>query len=134
MVFALLVLAGSVYAGDIDTLVSKHVFMDTLTATIDTVDVGFDNSGDELNDFIITTFATTGADTIDVQTLSADGLNWVKVGLTNLASGSVVTQIITSTTAVHYAPLDPYPLKLRFVVLDAGSASTVIVYGARSIQ
>ena len=134
MVIALLVLAGSVYAGDVDTLVSKRaVYLDTLTATKDTVDVGFRNDEKELNHFYITSFATTGADTIQVFTLSPDGLNWVQVGLTDLASGSVVTQIITSTTKKSFIPLDPFPIKMRFICTDAGSASSVLIYGGQTI-
>jgi hypothetical protein len=125
---------GSMYAGDVDTLIAKgNTFKDTMTATKDTMDIGLRNDEYGLNLFQISAFATTGADTIDVYTLSPNGLTWVKVGLTDLASGSVVTQIITSTTAKTYVPLDEYPIRVRLVCTDAGSASSVVIYGGKKI-
>ena len=137
VLLATLFLVGSSYAGDIDTVVtSRNHFQDTLTATIDTVDVSFDNSGEGLNHFSFTVFSTTGADTIDVYTQSADGLNWVKIGMMNLTSGSAtaLTQILSSTTPSLYEILDPSPLKIRFLCLDAGSASSVVIYGGKKIE
>ena len=137
LILASLILAGVSYAGDIDTAVtSRNHFQDTLTATIDTVDVSFDNAGEGLNHFSFTVFSTTGADTLDVYTQSADGPTWDKIGMMNLTSGSAtaLTEILSSTTPTLYEILDPLPLKIRFLCTDEESASTVVIYGGKSIE
>jgi hypothetical protein len=116
----------SAFAGDIDTVGVKYYYQDTLTATLDTMDIAFTNP-ERFSDYSIQIYATSGADTINVYTLSKDGNFWTQVAMTDLSSGSAVTQIITSTTPKEFVLLDPQPNKIRLICADAGSASSVFV-------
>lgn len=113
---------------DIDSTVTSgnNFYRTSLNDARDTLDVTFNSRFD-----YYTVTATAGqADTIAVYTLARDGDTWSQHGLTDLASGSAVTQAVCGTTAKEFRILDPQPKKLRFIVTDADTALiTVVVQG-----
>ena len=94
-------------------------FRDTLTSTIDTIDVKF-----RAGDYFTISVVSSGTDTIYVFTRT-DGANglWSRKAILDLSTNSVVTEIIATTTTKEYLILEPPSQWIRLVTPDASAAS-----------
>jgi hypothetical protein len=104
----------------------------TLTAAIDTADLNFLDRN-AITYYTITT-VSTAVDTIQVWTLSIDGVTWVQKGIIDLASQSIVTEINATTTAKEFLLIDPQPVKIRLIsTSNDASTCTVLISGKKGI-
>ena len=120
----------NIFAQDLSVIESSdRYYRDTLTATIDTVDIAFSDLIPQTY-ITVSCYTTTGTDTIDVYNQSLDGIMWTKVGLTDLTVDTVSTQIIITTTPKEYQVLSPQVYKTRLITTDH-SASIVFTINAK---
>jgi len=124
-----LFLACGLFAQDLDTTVTRGYFKDTLTATLDTMNIGL-YAQDTYEDIIISTYTTTGTDTFTVWNPSPDGSFYSQVGVRDLSTGWDSTRVIIGTTPKQFSLFHPFPMKIRLVTEDA-SASTVFIISGR---
>lgn len=130
IVLALMSFSFAGFAQDRDTTTTKFFFRDTLTATIDTIQISM--LGDQLGAeywSVVMYRTSAGYDTVKVDFLSGDGLVWVKEALTDAVSGLDSTQFI-STEVPREVFFQQPPIKTRFITAD-GVASTVFIMSAR---
>ena len=129
-------LTAAAMAQDVDTLLLRSSYKDTLSATgaIDTVDVAIRSDELRLDFHSIVCWTPSGTDTVKVYTLALDGTTWVQVGLTDLSSGSDVTQIIITTAAKEFQILDPRPIKVRLIdptSLGGDAVDVIFIVGGK---
>lgn len=119
-------------AGDVDTIVTVNpYFLDTLTATIDTIDVAFMNP-QRFSCFTITVKSSAN-DTITVWTPSRDGSLWVQHALVDLSTNLDVASIPATTTQKEYLILDPQPQKIRVISLSDDSSTCIISVAGKKV-
>lgn len=108
-------------------------YVDSLTTAKDTVDFAFDV--DAIKTDKVSIFALSSAvDTVNVYTNSPDATKWSQVGLTDMASNSVVASIFGTTTQKELVVLSPDTRKIRLVsTSNDGSVIYVIVCAKRSL-
>lgn len=123
-------LTASAYSQDVDTLLSARlpVFQDTLTATIDTIQVRIPSSWSY---YTITAYTSTGTDSVEVSTLSINNLIWSRHGVTDLSTGVDATQIVVTTTAIEFYVMDTTPNKIRLVRPSNDAGTTIIVVSGK---
>jgi hypothetical protein len=95
-------------------------YHDTLTTTIDTIDVALsDTKG--IKYVTVSCYTTTGTDTLYVYTKSMDNLIWVK---------ELTPEIIT-TTAQEFMIYNPQPWLLRLITPDVSANIVFTVNGKK---
>ena len=105
------------FAQDVDSVVVWNIFYrDTLTASIDTIDIRF-GSSERFDAYTLTAYST-GIDTIDVYTRSLDMETWV-----------YKTEFIIDTEPVEYGIDDPQPNKIRLITTDHSANCVFILSG-----
>ena len=135
-VIALIGMTFTAKSQDVDTTItSSHVFYfkDTLTTTIDTVDVEFNWAVLGTNTYTIVA-KSSAADTLTVWTRSMDGTIWSQVGMMDLSSGSYVASIVASTTGKEFEILDPQPNKIRVISTSNDGSTCIVIYQAKYEQ
>ena len=126
----ILFISGICWSQDLSVIEDNTPYYhDTLTATIDTIDIAFSDLIPQ-SYITISCYTTTGTDTIDVYNQSLDGLIWSKVGVNDLTIDTVSTQIIITTTPKEYQILSPNVFKTRLITPDH-SASIVFTVNAK---
>jgi hypothetical protein len=103
-------------------------YRDTLTTSLDTMDIKFQSGFDY---YTISVYTTTGTDTVNVYSKGeGDYAFYVQKALIDLTNNNLVTQIIVSTTPKEYLLQDPGTMYLRLITPDA-SANTVFTVNAK---
>lgn len=118
---------------DVDATVALGVnfYRNTLTATLDTVDVTFTSPASQGIGYYTVVAYSTGDDTAQVWILSNDGLTWTQQGMVDLSDNSNDTQIIATTTSKEFVLYDVTPRKIRLITTDHSAALTFILGGKR---
>lgn len=124
ILFLALLLYGSVYGQDVDTTVTSN-YTDTLTATVDTIQVTFRG---QYQYVILTAYTTTGTDTIFVETMDKGSLVWSKKALVDMSTTAPYSDAVITTTKTSFYVFDPKFRKIRLYTSDT-SASTVVNIG-----
>lgn len=132
LIFLILSVIGIGYAQDTTRSASMTAYyVDSLTTTKDTIDFVFDAALKTDKFSVVAT--STAVDTVEVYTQSLDGVRWVKQGVVDLATNTVIATIIGATTSKELQLLDPRPKKIRLVSLsNDGSICHVVVQTKRS--
>jgi hypothetical protein len=131
IIFLVLILVGITFAqsNNVNELTARTFYKDTLTTSIDTIDVSF---YDKYEYYTISCYTTTGTDTIDVYVnQEGDGSFYTKNGLRDLTADTVVSRIIITTTPKQFQLLCPNPKTIRLISPDT-SSSTVFFLSVRS--
>lgn len=121
-------------SNNVDTAVvsSKAWFLDTLTTSIDTMDIQLDMDVFKADKITITA-VSSAVDTVLVYVKSHDNSFWVQVGVLGLHNNTVTASIFGSTTISEYQILGVQPRRLRLVsTSDDGSTCRVLVTAKRS--
>jgi hypothetical protein len=133
LLFILLFVPSLVIAGDIDsTLTTRHWFKDTLTATVDTIDITFSQDYREMfEEYTIIAWDSTDYDTVNVYTLAEDNATWVLGGLVDLTDNSSDAAIIVTTTPKEFK-LNAYdPKRIRLLTPDGEATCRFIIAGKK---
>jgi hypothetical protein len=119
-------------SNNVDTTVaSKVYFRDTLTASIDTIDVLFANP-DNWGYHTIMAVNPSGVDTVEVYAKALDGSsNWSRHAVIRAEDDSVRTSIVTSTTAKEWILFGTHPQKVRLISTSEDASTTIILLGVK---
>lgn len=128
MVFLLIILLTfNVFAQDVNTNIYTTFYRDTLTTTIDTVQLKFQSGFDY---FTISVYSS-GTDTINVYTKGEGDYGlWTQKALIDLSTAAVVSQIIATSTVKEYLIIEPSTMHLRLITPDA-SANAIFTINAK---
>ena len=127
--FLLLLVVLPLMAQDVSVQVGASTFYrDTLTTSIDTVDVNFSNN---YSYHTLLAFTLSGADTVQIYALSLDGTTWSRHSAVDATDGTNVTQIVASTTPKEYVLFDTKPQTVRLISTSNDGSSTVFVLGTK---
>jgi hypothetical protein len=111
------------------TVIGVDYFSQTMTASIDTLDIIFDLKP-RPNFYAIAVACSTGADTITVWVQQRDGSTWVQTALIDISDNTSDASMICSTTQKTWILLHPQPKKVRLVsTSDDASSDYVVVQG-----
>lgn len=130
IIFTLLtiaLLAACALAQDVSALPNGRFYADTLTATVDTVDVGF-NDVWGITDVTVSIYSAS-VDTVTASVLSYDGQIWTQTYLTDLSSGSDVTQMVVGTTPKEFLIVNPHAWIIRLMTTDAEAGAIFCIQG-----
>jgi hypothetical protein len=133
ILFLTLLFSLTLFGQDVSTTLSyQEFYVDTMTATIDTIDITISAYNQErFNEWTVAVYSLNDVDTIIVCTRSKDNTFWIQQSLTDLSSGSAVTQIITSTTPKEFLISDPQPKKIRLIIPDVTATGDYIVVSGK---
>jgi hypothetical protein len=117
LIFFVSVSTLQLFAQDVVGQPTGNYYKDTLTTTIDTIDVLF-NDYLPKDTYTLTAYTTTGTDTVLVYTQSLDMTTWV-----------YKTEFVITTTPVEYGIDDPQPNKIRLITADVSASCVFILAG-----
>ena len=128
ILFCLLSVTAS--AQDVDTLITRNYYQDTLVTTggVDTIQIAISNAG-QFESCTLTALTTTGTDTILVYTLAPNGVTWVQAGLIDLGADAAVTFAEVTTAGEEFLILGAFPTKVRLVTVDVSASCIIILSG-----
>lgn len=107
----------------------------TLTASIDTMDVVPNSQSKGIYNFITVVANSTAVDTIQVWVLGNDGATWSQNSLIDLNGGTTVTTMILSTTQKEWIINNPQAKQIRLIsTSNDASTSTVLVQGKYGVR
>jgi hypothetical protein len=130
MLALLFLLPGLAVAQDVSTSIgSLGYYTNTMTATVDSIQLNTSMGNQKKADYYTIVATATGADTIDVYTLAANGTTWVKGSLIDLSTNTAVTQIIASTTSKEFLVNNPRPSNILLLCTDASASIAIVVAG-----
>lgn len=128
ILFLALLITINVFGQDVNTTVYNSYYHDTLTTTIDTMQIKFQSGFDY---YTISVYTTTGTDTINVYSKGEGNFGiWTQKALIDLSTNSVVPQIIITTTPKEYLLQDPSTMWLQIITPDV-SASSIFTINAK---
>lgn len=117
---------------NLDRFPSKLYQKDTLTTSIDTMDVSF-NSDLGIESYVVTAYCPSGADTLQVYSMMDDNVTWSPRALLSFTSGSAVATLPVSTTVLSGQIYKTGHSKIRIIsTSNDGSTTVVIVSGSKS--
>ena len=126
----LIMVAVNIFGQDVNTNVYTTFYRDTLTATIDTVQLKFQLGFD----YFTISIYSSGTDTVHVYTKGEGDYGlWTRKALIDLSSSSVVTEIVATSTVKEYLIQDPSTMWLRLITPD-GSAGAIFTINAKKGQ
>ena len=126
----LIMVAVNIFGQDVNTNVYTTFYRDTLTATIDTVQLKFQLGFD----YFTISIYSSGTDTVHVYTKGEGDYGlWTRKALIDLSNSSVVTEIIATSTVKEYLIQDPSTMWLRLITPD-GSAGAIFTINAKKGQ
>ncbi len=108
---------------------STPFYHDTLTATIDTIDISLP----DLHDIVYTSiscYTISGTDTFTVYSKSIDDIIWCKQPVLDMIEDTTLAEIIITTTPKEFQLYDPQPWKIRLVCPDH-TANTVFTFNGK---
>jgi hypothetical protein len=124
-----LAVAQDVGAGGTVSIGSLGYYANTMTHTVDSIWLNTSMGNRVKADYYTIVATATGADTIDVYTLAANGTTWVKGSLIDLSTNTAVTQIIASTTSKEFLVNNPRPSNILLLCTDASASIAIVVAG-----
>jgi len=124
-----LLIAIAINAQDVNTTFVSY-FSDTLTATIDTMQL-YPEAPHQY--YTIAAVTTTGTDTVKVFT-AARGGTFSQKALRDLSTGSPVTEITATTTVKEYLIYDPDVIAIKLITPDVSASCIVKVSGKRQYK
>jgi hypothetical protein len=128
ILFLALLITINIFGQDVNTTVNTSFYRDTLTTTIDTVQLKFQSGFDY---YTVSIYTTTGTDTVNVYSKGEGNYGlWTQKALIDLTTNSIVSQIIITTTAKEYLLQDPGTMWLRLITPDV-SASAIFTVNAK---
>jgi hypothetical protein len=126
LLLALLLLPNIGKAQDVIVTPNGLLYSDTLTETIDSIQVHFPVSALEF--VTVTVYTTTGADTVTIWTRPFGGLLTQKAAM-DLSVGTYVTQLIVSTTPKEYEILTDFKDEIELRTSDVSASIVFILAG-----
>jgi len=133
LILLLLLVSFPVFAQDATWTPSVPFQQDTLTETADTLDFVLTNfRGSDF--YSVVAYTTTGTDSAQIFTLSANSAVWIQQGVIDLSANTTATQIIATTTPKEWVLLDPDPKKIRLTTEDASASMVIILAGKKGAK
>jgi hypothetical protein len=109
-----------------ETIEWKTFYRDTLTATLDTMDIKF-LSPERFDTYSIVAYTTAGADTVTVCTKTNDDTTWVPCGLADMMDADDTVSIVIGTVAKEYELLTSQPNRIRLVSASNDASTTIFI-------
>lgn len=110
------------------TATVNNYYKGNLTASRDSVKIAFTAFGQNNKYATVIAWHTTSADTIyvDTQVRNLTNGSWTNKLLYNLSDGTTHAYIVTTTTKVEYAIIDPEPFAIRLRTADVTVSTSYI--------
>ena len=127
IILFLILFGGAVWAQDTSFTVTTNL-TDTLTTTIDSVQVTFEK---QYNVIVLTAYTLGTTDTIFVETMDIGNQVWSKKALVDMSTTAPYTNPTVSATKTSFYVFDPKFRTIRVYTADTDTAAVIFNIGGR---